>query len=147
MRTIKIKVYTIEDHPNVEKCYEWIRNNWHDLNNYSVDELVKSCNALNDHIGGNLKYSISAVPDRGEHITFTDYDSDALSELQADECPLTGVCWDQDVIEALQNGHKNFQKVLDSLHSETEHVYSNDGLYDLCVANEYEFTEDGKFYS
>ena len=32
MRTIKIKVYTIKDHPNKEKCFEWIRDNWFDLN-------------------------------------------------------------------------------------------------------------------
>ena len=27
MRIIETKVYTISEHPNKEKCYEWIRNN------------------------------------------------------------------------------------------------------------------------
>ena len=37
MKIIETKVYTIEEHPNKEKCFEWIRNNWYDLNQYSVD--------------------------------------------------------------------------------------------------------------
>ena len=32
MRTIELKVYTINEHPNKDKCFDWIRNNWYDLN-------------------------------------------------------------------------------------------------------------------
>ena len=35
-------------------------------------------------------------------------------------------------------------KVLRSLHRDSEHKYSDDGLLDKAKINEYEFTEDGK---
>ncbi len=52
MREIIIKVYTIEEHPKKELCYEWIRNNWHDLNQQSIDEIIESIKALSAEIGG-----------------------------------------------------------------------------------------------
>jgi len=142
MRIIETKIYTIEEHPNKEKCFEWIRDNWHDLNQHSVDELIKSINVLSSKIGGKFDYSISQVPDRGEHITFTNYSQEDLCRLSADDCPLTGVCWDIDLIVGLREGNTN--KVLDSLHGDTEYIYSDKGLLELCNANEYEFDENGK---
>ena len=35
MRTIETKVYTIDEHPSKDKCFVWIRDNWHDLNQHS----------------------------------------------------------------------------------------------------------------
>ena len=75
MRTIEIKVYTIDEHPDKEKCFEWIRNNLHDLNQHSIDEIVESIRALSEIIGGTYDYSISQVSDRGEHITCLLYTS------------------------------------------------------------------------
>ena len=144
MRTIEIDIYTIEEHPNKDKCYEWIRNNWHYLNQHSVDEVIESIKALNDIIGGTFDFGISQVPDRGEHITFKDYDSEELNRLSANDCPLTGVCWDIELIEGLKGGNPN--KVLESLHSDTEYQYSDEGLFEMCLSNGYEFTEDGKIY-
>lgn len=141
MRIIEKKVYTINEHPNKEKCYEWIRENWHRLNQHSVEEVIDSIKSLSAKIGGTFDYSISQVPDRGERITFKDYDHEELCRLSADDCPLTGVCWDVDLIIGLRNGNPN--EVLDSLHSDTEYVYSDDGLFELCEANQYEFDEDG----
>ncbi len=37
MRIIETKVYTIEEHPNKDKCFEWIRNNWHGLSSWELD--------------------------------------------------------------------------------------------------------------
>jgi len=141
MRIIETRVYTIAEHPNKEKCFEWIRNNWHDLNQHSVDEIISSIEALRAKIGGCFDYSISQTPQRGEHITFKDYDHEALCRISADDCPLTGVCWDVDLIIGLREGNAN--KVLNSLHSDTEYQYSNEGLFELCEANGYEFEEDG----
>jgi len=141
MRIIETKVYTIEEHPNKVKCYEWIRNNWHDLNSHSVSEVIKSLKALENEIGGNLDWSISAVPDRGEFISLMDYDKEALNNLDVENCPLTGTCWDMDIIEGLKEG--NISKVLKSLHLDTEYIYSDEGLFELCEANEYEFNEEG----
>ena len=141
MRVIETNVFTISEHPNKENCYEWIRNNWHDLNQHSVDEVISSIKALSDKVGGTFDYSISSVPDRGEHITFKGYDKEALYLLNADDYPLTGGCWDMDLIEGLKND--NPEQVLYSLHADTEYLYSDEGLYELCWSNEYEFTEEG----
>tara|TARA_R110000803_G_scaffold112660_5_gene181038 strand:- start:3224 stop:3670 length:447 start_codon:yes stop_codon:yes gene_type:complete len=142
MRVIETKVYTIDEHPNKEKCFDWIRNNWHDLNQHSVDEVIDSLTALQKEIGGDLDYSISSVSDRGEFITLKDYDKEALFSLSADDCSLTGVCWDVDLIEGLKSG--NTENVLHSLHSDTEHCYSDKGLFEMCEANEYEFSDSGE---
>tara|TARA_R110001592_G_scaffold326301_1_gene607081 strand:- start:773 stop:1207 length:435 start_codon:yes stop_codon:yes gene_type:complete len=144
MRTIETKIYTIEDHPNVDLCYDWIRENWHDLNQHSVEEVVDSLKALQAIIGGELDYSISQVADRGEDITFTNFDRDALCRLSADDLPLTGVCWDHDVITGLRE--YNPERVLKSLHDDTEYIYSDEGLKELCEANGYEFTETGSIF-
>ena len=145
MRTITKKVYTIDEHPNPEKCFEWIRNNWHDLNNHSVDEFIDSLKALQQVIGGKLDYAISAVPDRGERISLKGYDKELLSTLDKHQLPLTGVYWDHNIIESLQDG--NLKEALDSLHMDTEYIYSDEGLTELCEANEYEFYENGEFFS
>lgn len=142
MRTIETKVYTIEEHPNTEKCFEWIRDNWHDLNNHSVDEFIESLKSLQKEIGGTLDFAVSAVPDRGEFISLKDYDKKALKELDAVECPLTGVFWDAEIIEALHDGY--IEEALNILHKDTEYIYSDEGLREFCKANEYEFLENGK---
>ena len=69
----QITAYKIHEHPDPEKVYTWIRENWHDLNDHNQIELIESLEALKDHLGANLTYSISQTPDRGEHITFTDF--------------------------------------------------------------------------
>ena len=143
MRIIETRVYTIDEHPDKEACYEWIRNTWYNLNEHSVSEIIKSIKELSKIIGGTYDYSISQEPDRGEYITFKDYDHEKLCRLSADDCPLTGVCWDVDLIVGLREG--NPDKVLYSLHSDTEYQYSDEGLYELLVSNEYEFDEYGEF--
>ena len=143
MRIIETKVYTIEEHPNKEKCFNWIRNSRYDLNQHSVDEIISSIKTLSNKIGGTFEYSISQLPNRGEHITFEDYDHEELCKLIAEDCPLTGICWDVDLIIGLRNGNPN--KVLDSLHTDTEYQYSDEGLLELCISNQYEFDENGNF--
>jgi len=157
MRTIETNIYTISDHPNTTLCFDWIRANWHDLNQSSVDEMIDSLKALRDAVGGELDCSISQAPDRGEFVKLTDFDPEALSALdlsarrvkldaagRAEGCPLTGHWTDYSVIQALRSG--NLASILDEIHSETEAVYSDEGLRELCEANGYEFTEGGTFY-
>ena len=45
-------------------------------------------------------------------------------------------------LTALQKG--NIFNSINSLHKDSEYVYSDQGLEELCEANEYEFTEEGK---
>ena len=144
MRTITTNVYKIDEHPNPSKCYDWIRDNWHDLNQTAVDEMIESIVALSNLIGGRYDFSISQVPDRSEHISLYGYDHKALQEIH-DDYNLTGVCWDEYVIRALKQG--NPSDALKHIHFSTEYVYSETGLYELCEANQYEFTEQGKFIS
>tara|TARA_R110002126_G_scaffold282370_2_gene430733 strand:+ start:339 stop:770 length:432 start_codon:yes stop_codon:yes gene_type:complete len=141
MRTIETKIYTIDEHPNQDKCFEWIRNNIYDLNECSVYEVVDSLKALQKVIGGDLDYSIGQSSARGEFITFKNYDEDLLKELNADECSLTGVCWDVDLIKSMQADGDAYG-VLRALHEDSEYIYSDEGLKELCEANEYEFTEE-----
>ena len=144
MRTITTKVYKIYEHPNREKCYEWIRENWHDLNEHSVHDVVESIKALTKIIGGSNDCSISQIPDRNEFINFRDYDEEELNKLKAQECPLTGAWCDVDVIEGLRE--KNMSKLLKAIHEETEYIYSDEGLFELCECNEYEFNEEGNIH-
>ena len=144
MRIIENKIYEIDKHPNKEKCYEWIRNNWHDLNDHSVNEVIDSIAKLSYVIGGTFDFCVGQTPDRNEHITFKDYDYEELSQLNSENCSLTGTCWDNILIEGLKEGKPT--KVLDALHKDTEYKYSDEGLFELCVANEYEFYENGELY-
>lgn len=147
MRQETINIYTIEDHPDKDACLEWIRNNCHDLGEYSLQEMIDSLKALAEAVNGKLDYCLSIVPDRSEHVSITDYDSTLLRELHAIkyECPLTGVCYDYDVIDGLANDALDIQ-VLNVLHSEGEYLYSDEGLTEMCLANEYEFNEDGSIH-
>lgn len=126
-----------------QNALDHIRNNWHDLGQYVVDEVIDSLKALKKEIGGHLDYAVSIVPDRGEFITFKDYDREALIELakRKDDLPLTGVCYDFNVIEALLND--DIEQVLTDIHKEGEHIYSDEGLSEMIEANDYEFLEDG----
>ena len=141
MRIVETKIYTVDEHPNKELCFENIRNNSYDLNEHSLYEFIDSLKSLRDKIGGKLDYSIGTSPCRGEFISFEDYDLDSLNSLDKDELPLTGVCWDYDIIKALQNGDV-FDAVI-SLHNDTEYLYSDEGLEEICIANNYEFDEEG----
>lgn len=147
MRQETVNIYTISDHPEPEKCLEWIRDNWHDIGQHYVEEMACSLIALKNEINGNLDYALSIVPDRGEYVRLTSYDENALKSLYAkkDDCPLTGVCYDIYVIEGLYNGDLE-NVVLSILHAEGEHIYSDEGLREMCEANEYEFLANGEFH-
>jgi hypothetical protein len=156
----KILSYTIESHPDPDKVYDWIRDNWHDLGQFDVDEFVDSFKALANHFQACCDYSVSLVPSRGEFLkligTFT---QEQIDELNADDLPLTGVCWDYGLIKALQNADLedfrtydglniiiDISEALFDLHNQGEYLYSDDGLRKLCEANEYQFLANGEFY-
>jgi hypothetical protein len=159
IRTIKTKVYTIESHPNPELCYDWIRNNWHSLGNYVVQEALDSLKAFAEHIDATFNYSISIVPCRGEYISI-DTSVNKLKDLpQIDlsgNCPLTGVWADEVILDSLRNKDENtcvesiFNDIefnmLKAIHNEGEYIYSDEGLREMCEANGYEFNEDGSVY-
>ena len=143
-KTVTETIYTIDSHPDKTAVFNWIRDNWHDLADYSIDEVINSLKALQKEIGGKLDYSISAFPDRGEYIHFTNYDKDALNALNPDECTLTGAWCDHEVITGLKNNNLS-HAVLSAVHDEAGYLYSDDALFELCDANEYYFHTNGKF--
>lgn len=143
MRVIETKVYGIAEHPNKDLCYEWIRDNWHGMNQHSVDEAIESLKELKLLIDGELDYSIGQSPSRGEFISWKNYDKEVLNSLEADFCPLTGGFWDFALIKSMQeNGDAS--GLMGAIHQDTEYIYSDEGLFEYLDANDYEFTEEGK---
>lgn len=140
-----IQAYTIDQHPNKEAVFSWIRDNWHDLGDYAVSDFIESLKALANEIDGNLDYSVGLFPDRGEFIFLTGYDDEKLKALKPDDLPLTGVIYDIYVIQALKEG--DMMNALSFLHDEGEYIYSDEGLAELCESNEFYFTENGAFHS
>lgn len=146
MRKIEKTIYYINEHPNKKLCFEWVRDNWHDLGQPTIDDFVQSLEALARYVNGCLNYALSIVPCRGEYVTIKDYDENLLRELYAkkDDCPLTGCYSDIEVIEGLYDGELSY-RVTRCLHNEGEYIYSDKGLEEMCEANDYEFYEDGEF--
>ena len=141
MRNITYTVYTIDEHPDKEKCYEWMRNNLLYLADHEENDFVHSLKALSDHIGGGLDFGVSPWPVRGEHIHFADYNKELLAELDAGACPLTGSFWDVEVIEHLRAD--DMQGLLDKLHDACDYYYSDEGLHETAISNDWEFKENG----
>lgn len=142
-------VYKIDEHPNKERCINWVRDNVHDLNQHDVDEMIASLKALQARVGGSLDYCVGQFPDRGEYIRFTDYDKDAVAELydevvSSEHLSLTGTFWDFEVVRSV---YRNDMKgLLDTIHSGSEYLYSDEGIEEMADANGWEFKEDGSAY-
>jgi hypothetical protein len=141
MRTETVNIYEIHEHPDKDKCFEWIRKNEYHIGDFEIGELVSSINNLSEVIGGTVDWSISHVPDRGEHITFLEYDEELLASLVATDCPLTGCFWDIELIVALRD--KDMGVVLDTLHKSIDYLYTDEALTEMCKDN-YEFYIGGK---
>ena len=144
-KVINETVYTINDHPNPSAVYNWVRGSWHHLGEHIIQEMVDSLEALADHVGGTLDYSISLFPDRREFVRITGGDRLRLKGIKAREYPFTGVCYDQDVIGGYFDGDLE-HRVLSALHSEGEYLYSDDGINEHIECNEYYFKLGGEFY-
>lgn len=149
-----IKAYTIDQHPDKEAVFTWIRDNWHDFGDYAVNEFIDALKALANEVGGKLDYSVGLFPDRGEYITLDNYYIGVMNSLYGDCLPVTGSHWDKPIIEAAQgalNGKgmnsSDLSAALEALHKEGEYIYSDEGLAELCEANQYYFTENGAFHS
>lgn len=162
MRTIikKNHVYKFNTAPeNVkEKIREYFSNDFDLYEPYMV-ERIKTLKALTSLLSGRLDYSISCVPDRGEFIKIDpieenlDFDDikDAIENLE--NCPLTGVCYDADILESIKENGLNPESLqdalntyLESIHNEYYSMLEDEYLQDLCEANDYEFTENGKLF-
>lgn len=152
VNTYTFKTYTIDEHPHPEKVYDWVRDHWHDLGEHDVQEAVASLEAYCKEVDATLDYGISIVPDRGEFVEITGADPELVEYVfvksSDGDCPLTGVFYDDVIIEASANGLDQIgPAILKALHAEGEHIYSDEGIHDLCEANDYEFKTNGEFFS
>lgn len=142
MREITYRVYRIDEHPDKDRCFDWMRDNLDYLSQHEVDDLINSLVALSETIGGQLDYSLSQVPDRGEFIYFKNYNEEALAKLDEASCPLTGVFCDHDVIECVRNN--DMRELIDRLHGWCEYHYTNEALEETADSNGWEFTIEGR---
>jgi len=142
MREITYRVYKIDEHPDKDRCFDWVRDNMHHLGQHEVDDLIDSLNALSKTIGGKVNYSLSQYACRGEYIRFTDYDKEALAELDEASCPLTGVFCDHDVIECLRNN--DMIGLIRRLHDWCERHYTDEAIENESLASDWEFTIEGR---
>lgn len=180
--------YSIDDHPEPERVYQWIRDNWHDLAEADLFEAVTTLKAFCEHFNLELvDYSISAFQDYRDNVTvrynddikhltgvrlwkyitnnFLDYHeysafSSARRDIQllAGNCPFTGVCYDETMLDPIRAFMAKpdplndfeclmvdcFDALLNVIYAEAEYRYSDDGLRDMCEANEYQFNQDGE---
>lgn len=164
MRIIKTetKVWSIGEHPNTEKVFDWIRNNWHDLAEHEVEDMVCTIRAFAKFIGAKPDWSLSACGHRGEYVRFdikneTQVASDIFTKDElSGGCPFTGVCTDEVILDAFRAACPEEllidvlrdveSRILKFLHDAGEYIYSDAGLREMCEANGYEFTESGKCF-
>ena len=69
-------------------------------------------------------------------------------------CPFTGVFYDEIILDAFRNEENGTDvdtilrdveyRLLKQIHGEGEHLYSDDGLRELCEGNDYEFNDKGE---
>ena len=168
-----ITTYNINEHPDKEAAYQYIRDNWHDLGQHYLDESIESLKAFSDYFNADLDYAISVVPDRGEFITCNIADEN-ISKLSGNRlrtylvnnfskistcCPFTGCCYDETLLDQLRAFIKapdgrDFQELLSDatsdllkdLHSEGEYIYSDEGIHELLESNEYDLLIDGSIH-
>ena len=173
----KVLSYTIEDHPNPDLVYDWIRSNWDDLGQHSVDGCMDSLKGFCTAFGLDLNnWAISLVPDYGEFVDIgISSDLEELADIRLykyivnnydeylkGDCPFTGVCYDENLLDPIRDFLKKptvsqgytwqdlvndcANSLLECLHREGEYIYSDEGLKDMCEANDYEFAENGSIY-
>lgn len=145
-----------------EELKDKIRENFatiYDIYDHCMNERIDTLKKVAKILNGSLEYSISCVPNRGEYIKIIpkneslDFDSFWQVINQDKDCPLTGVCYDHDILDQFTEYTLNESKLqevlndyIDSIHNEYESMLEDDYLQELCKANEYEFTIDGEIY-
>jgi hypothetical protein len=146
--------YTIDEHPEPDAVFKWIRDNWHDLNEHGLEDAVNSLKAFAEYYGLSLDYSMSQVPDRGEFIRFTNVPDDFQVDAKHRQgnCALTGMYYDEELFEVFRedNNAESISdiehNILKAVHDETEYLYSDEALREDCEANEWHFFESGEFH-
>lgn len=153
MRTVTItkNVYKFGENKRVDKRIKLYFREHPSFFDYILEDRIETLKKLNDYISGNLDYSISHLGERGDYITITDYDKDSLKVLinLGTSCPLTGCCYDDDIIYYLKQFTMKsaLQKYLEDSYADFESCFEYEYLQEMCDSNNYEFLEDGKIFN
>jgi hypothetical protein len=163
--------YTIDEHPNPEAVFDWIRQHW-ETGEDELHEVVDTLKGFCDRLDLTLAdWQISVVEDRGERIMITvpddltdmhgvrlwKYLGKHYGDLIAKDCPFTGVFYDEIALDPLRQFMKMpdnrtwseladdcASALLDGLHDQYEWRISDECLREECEANEWEFYENGR---
>lgn len=191
-----IYTYTIDEHPDKDACFNWIRENWHDLYGWQ-DENADSLKAFCDHFDVSLKdWEVSLCGHSYAYIDATEWNTEnsgtelsgvrlwkylqnngyltiankwhpkysergPVVSLLDGNCPFTGMCYDEVLLDPIREfmAHPVAGVTMQDLVNDAaaawvksyiadwEYAYSDEGLLDMCQANEYQFTESGAFYT
>lgn len=171
--TTQTTVYQIDEHPDKDKVFNWIRENWLDLDDYCRDEANDSLNAFCDDFNIELGYHYDSV-----FILDCPVEFKTMTGIRAwkwlqnhgyfdlKDCPYTGVCYDESLLDPIRKFKRpadysrvyydtysikdllswGIQELENDLEKAREDLYSDEALLDMCQSNEYEFTEDGGIY-
>ena len=123
------------------------------LYEHCMEERIATLKAFAEYIGGKLDYSLSCVPCRGEFIKIDHELTEKGLKLVLrdfatlkDDCPLTGVCYDEDLRYHVKSCdysseglRRALSKYIQDIHKEFEAMCTVEYIGELCEANEYEF--------
>ena len=144
IKKITKKLYTIDVHPNVKDVYDLNRYKltW-DLVEHTFQEFYTSMNKLL-HVLQATGYDWDT---RYPKFNIREEHKEKLEDLylRRYELPLTGCYTDEAIIEAVCSGDMSiFRKAIDKA---TDFVESDEYIYNVCMANDYYFYEDGTMYN
>lgn len=117
-----------------------------------MDERIKTLKKIAEILKGNLDYSLSCVPDRGEFISikpiYDELDFQALHDVIDNDCPFTGHCYDEDFkdyflksFDGSEEANLRFSlnKYILSIHNEYEQMMKKESIANECQELEIEF--------
>jgi len=129
------------------RLYKWL------INNYSKNWIDR--NYISKHKDGSFKnsyfqYKYDCVKYRKSRISVTN---------NLENCPLTGVCYDMDIMQPVidflkKPDNSTFEDLINGIESAISKTFNNvdkwinsdEFIKDELEANDYQFTEDGKIF-
>ena len=153
-------------HDTVKKfCDEfYIRTgsrSWLDYSSNKFDDPINGLSGvrLRTWLLNNYGHLFTQGKPYGEWIKPGTYQRRSKVIFQQNECPLTGVCYDEDILHPIREFIKKpdsrtlpdlleegFETLRKSVEKEVDYRHSDKGKEDEIEQNDYDFTEDGSMY-
>jgi len=168
MKTIEIQVYSFNELS--EKAQEKVINSFIEDNCFeyifedaseTVDKFFelfpatyKNIDFLEPYRNDIRFYNIFEQKELGDQLN-------SIKSLVIGDCPLTGMCYDMDILEPILEYYKDSTKYTNledlinacvnnlckSVQNEYEACITKEGIQETCEANDYYFTSEGKLHS